>query len=582
MASASQIATGIAREPQSPINVAASPRWDEGWRAYAILGLLCAALYLPGMVSTPPVDRDEAYFAQSTRQMLATGDYVRPLFLDRERDRKPIGIYWLQAASVMLTGERATSDIWPYRLPSVIGAAIAVMLTYWVGVGLFRPRDAMLGAALLAASALMVVQAGQGKTDAPLLASLVWAQGCLACVYRAAGQRRRAPARYAAGFWIAQGAGILLKGPVLPLVSASTILALVAMDRWLPRDEQLPIGAGWLRELRWWWGLPLMLAMILPWMIAVGILTNWRFFVGALSDDMLPKLTRSYESHGGPPGYYFLVGMASFWPGSILAGVALIRGVREYRSHGERFCLAWLVPTWLIFELIPTKLPHYVLPVFPALAILTARFITAPAIPAFMRRLARAEAALWMATTVIIGAGFSAIAIKLGEGFSALNLLTFSSALLVAIGAGYASWSGRLTRAAWIGVVGAVAVFAPLRQWIIPNLGDLWPSRAAAEAIAHVGAVGKPLAILGNPEPSLVFSLNAQAVFDDPRSGAAFLERKPDAMLIAIGESAPAFEKEAGRRNLRVLRLWSGHGFDYSKRWRRVELILFARQPESH
>src|SRR5271168_4492742 len=104
-------------------------------RAAAILVLISLILFLPGFFQTPPVDRDEAYFAQATKQMIETGDYIDIRYQDDVRYRKPVGIYWLQAA-VVKTAEAvgdtsARTTIWLYRVPSLIGAVGAVIATYW-------------------------------------------------------------------------------------------------------------------------------------------------------------------------------------------------------------------------------------------------------------------------------------------------------------------------------------------------------------------------------------------------------------------------------------------------------------------
>src|SRR6516165_10480935 len=96
------------------------------FRPYALLCLLCFILYAPGLAAIPPLDRDEARFAQATRQMLETGDFIRIRFQDESRNKKPVGIYWLQATAVALFSTPDSSEIWPYRLPSAL-AAIAVM-----------------------------------------------------------------------------------------------------------------------------------------------------------------------------------------------------------------------------------------------------------------------------------------------------------------------------------------------------------------------------------------------------------------------------------------------------------------------
>ena len=122
------------------------------WQSIALLILLCSVLYLPGLNAVPPLDRDEARFAQTTKEMVETGDFIHPRFQAAPRHKKPIGIYWLQAAAVLLAGKEAQTAIWPYRLPSVLGATAAVLLTYWLGLQLFAPSIGVLGAALLASS----------------------------------------------------------------------------------------------------------------------------------------------------------------------------------------------------------------------------------------------------------------------------------------------------------------------------------------------------------------------------------------------------------------------------------------------
>ena len=76
----------------------------EGRRPYLILILLSLALYLPGLAGLPPIDRDESRFAQASKQMIETGDYVRIQFQGESRAKKPAGIYWMQVAAAKLTG----------------------------------------------------------------------------------------------------------------------------------------------------------------------------------------------------------------------------------------------------------------------------------------------------------------------------------------------------------------------------------------------------------------------------------------------------------------------------------------------
>ena len=129
----------------------------------------------------PPVDRDEAYFAQATKQMIETGDYVDIRYQDDVRYRKPVGIYWLQAAVVNTASAlglpNAATTIWLYRVPSLLGAIGAVLATYWCALAFVSRRGAVLAALMMTASTILGVEARSAKTDAVLLFTIVRADG---------------------------------------------------------------------------------------------------------------------------------------------------------------------------------------------------------------------------------------------------------------------------------------------------------------------------------------------------------------------------------------------------------------------
>src|SRR6266849_6021778 len=285
-------------------------------RAMTFLVAICLVSYLPGFFNIPPVDRDEARFVQATKQMIESGDYVDIRFQDQVRYKKPVGIYWLQAAAVRAAEALGASDprttIWLYRLPSLIGAVGAVLLTYWAALAFGTRRTAYLSALMLACSLLLGVEARLAKTDAMLL------------------------------------------------------LTVVARDR----------SAHWLARLRPAAGAVWLLLLVLPWFVAILRRTGLSFFVESIGSDLLSKIVGAQESHGAPPGYYLATFWVTFWPAAPLAAVAAPRVWRQHREPATQFLLAWLVPAWLLFELVPTKLPHYVLPPYPAIAILIARTMT--------------------------------------------------------------------------------------------------------------------------------------------------------------------------------------------------------------
>ncbi|MFL5044775.1 MAG: ArnT family glycosyltransferase, partial [Xanthobacteraceae bacterium] len=327
-------------------------------RAVALLVLVSLAAFLPGFFQIPPTDRDEARFAQATKQMVETGDFVDIRFQDEVRYKKPVGIYWLQAAAVM-AGEalgvpNARTRIWVYRIPSLIGAIGAVLLTYWTALAFAPRRYAFLAGLMLAGSVLLSVEARLAKTDAMLLLTIVAAIGALARAYlgRVVPAQGVASLALPAIFWTALAAGVLLKGPVILLIVGLTALTLMIHDR----------SARWFLALRPGLGVLWLVALVSPWTWAILSRAGETFVAESLGRDLLPKLFSGQEGHGAPPGFYFVLFWLTFWPAAPLAALSAPAVWAERWERPTRFLLAWLVPSWIGFELVVTKLPHYVLP----------------------------------------------------------------------------------------------------------------------------------------------------------------------------------------------------------------------------
>jgi 4-amino-4-deoxy-L-arabinose transferase-like glycosyltransferase len=202
-------------------------------RPIATLGLLFLLLWTPGIFSLPPLDRDESRFAQSSRQMLTSGDFIDIRFGHVPRYKKPIGIYWLQAATTAVAGAGDRGQIWTYRLPSLLGGLLAVLLTYWCARSFASREESWLSGALVGATLLLTGEATIATTDAVQLACMLGTMGLVLRAYLA-GRDQRHPipsvGLVLAG-WTALAAGILVKGPVVPAVASVTILALVIWDR---------------------------------------------------------------------------------------------------------------------------------------------------------------------------------------------------------------------------------------------------------------------------------------------------------------------------------------------------------------
>ena len=556
-----------------PETAAQTSRWLGGARAYALLVALCLLLYLPGIAAIPPLDRDEARFAQATRQMLETGDFLRIRFQDEARNKKPAGIYWLQAASVSLFSSPESTAIWPYRLPSLLGAMAAVLLTFAFGARLLRSgldppaarRTAFFAAVLLASSLGLMAEAHIAKTDAVLLAAIVAAQGALGLAYVRARADRPVPTWIAAVFWIAQAAAVLLKGPAGPALAIATAATLSVADRdW-----------RWLRGLRPVAGLIFLGAALAPWLVAIERATEGRFLADALGQDFAMKLIGPQESHGAPPFAYLLLSLATFWPGSLLLLPALLRGWRRLDMPVERFLIAWLVPAWALLELVPTKLPHYVLPLYPALALLAgAALADGMAHGGWARWADIAVKTAWAIVTAVLATALIFLPLRFGGPVAAaiagaVLLLGLAAAML------YRRGSAPLAAAGF--AVLALAFIAPAGGSVLPGLERLWLSRAAAGLVAqHPREAGAPLIAVGYSEPSFVFMLGTGVRLTTPRGSAETLGHGGDA-LVSNREEA-MFRQALSARGLVPHALGNAPGFDYSNGQRMV-LTLYRVTP---
>jgi Dolichyl-phosphate-mannose-protein mannosyltransferase len=534
----------------------------DGWRAYALLVLLSLALYLPGLAALPPTDRDEARFVQASRQMLESNDFLRIRFQDEPRNKKPAGIYWLQAASTGLLSEAASTAMWPYRLPSLLGALAAVLLTFRFGQAWIGREAAFLGAALLAASLGLTVEAHLAKTDAVLLATVVAAQGALGEIYRKSRSEEPTGAGLPLVFWIAQGVGLLVKGPVTPLVSVLAGVALALADR----------DARWLGRLRSLWGVPLTLLIAGPWLVAIMVATEGGFASESLGHDLLGKLIHGQESHGAPPGYFLVLALVTFWPGSVaLAGAARLAW-RERAEPAIRFLIAWIVPFWLLMELIPTKLPHYVLPAYPALALLAARALYDGVAIARRHWSDLAAWSLW--GVVALGLGIALVTVPIWFGGGAAPLAAGMIAIALGLGGSLLRSVWHRRARPWYGIGASLLLWAASFGVVLPKLDALWLSRSAAALVNAQDRILRPVVVAGYAEPSLVFLLGTATKLTSGPDAALILSKLPETLVLVSNREDAAFHAALEKDSIAVTSLGQVSGINYSN-GRAMTLMLY-------
>jgi 4-amino-4-deoxy-L-arabinose transferase-like glycosyltransferase len=504
---------------------AASP-----WRSAALVGLVALAVILPGLWSLPVTDRDEARFAQASKQMLETGDLVDIRLQDEPRWKKPVGIYWLQAAAAGTLGGGPQAGIWAYRLPSAAAGVLSALMVVWAARPLIGARGAVLAGLILATTLLAVVEAHIAKTDAALMASAVGALGAMARLALGHGGRGAALV-----FWLAIAASILLKGPVVPAIVLLTLGTL-----WVAGHRP-----DW-RRFRPASGLALTAVLVAPWLFAISHVSDGAFFAEALGRDLGGKLVEGQESHWGPPGLYLLLVWLTLWPWAALIPRA-VPWLWRRREKWVVLLAGWVLPFWLVLELVPTKLPHYVLPLYPALAIALAAFVSvaapvpAPhwarwagaalvALPALVLALAIAALPALLSTpALLLGDMPGLLAARVSWPAVLLGLAGGAAALLAA----RAALAGRAPAQAGASVLSALLLYPAALAFGLPALGTGFPSPELARAIAQYRPCASgPAWSVGYHEPSLVFLTETGIRLDDPGGAVAALRTDPGALVL--------------------------------------------------
>jgi 4-amino-4-deoxy-L-arabinose transferase-like glycosyltransferase len=328
-------------------------------------------------------------------------------------------------------------------------------------------------------------------------------------------------------------------------------------------------------------GVLVTLLLVAPWLVAISLESHGAFLQQSLGGDFASKVAGGQESHGAPPGYFLILSALTFWPAIlfILPGIGL--GVSRRAEPAVRFLLAWAGAWWGVVELVPTKLPHYVLPSYPALAILAALWLLTPGVAARGWRvwLARIAPLQFLIGLLLLAAAPFALIYQYGGGAPGIPVLVAEGVAAVCGLTALGLYLFRKTLWALLPALLAAAILIPtLTAATAPALDQLWLSRHAAALVARYREAGDPPPMLaGYEEPSLVFALGADTVLSDGR-GAAELGANAGGLALVQDDEKPAFlarlaELEAGAAALGDL-----SGMNYS-RGRAVHITLYRIAP---
>lgn len=393
-----------------------------------LLVFLCAGFFLPGISTIPTLDREEALTVIASKQMVQSGNYLETKLQTEPAYKKPIGLNWLQAASVKIFNPDNPNEIWAYRIPSFLGATIAVVVTAMLGSLLFPPTTGFIAALLLMSCIILNVEARFATADAALLACVVVAQYALAKAYIAKDGEKPGIGN-AVMFWLAIVAGFLIKGPLCLFIAFATTAVVWHQNH----QAKGPDALNWFKSLYPATGFIFSALLIYPALTMVSVTGP---------DPAFTELLQNQSRYITLPGLHLAIMLGVFFPASLVVLLTIPDMWHNRKDPRVLFCLGWAVPAWLLFEFYLYKQPQQITPVYPAIAILAAKFLL-DGLPSFSKRSlflwAPIANGLWLLMASAIAAasifipfnmGGKTIAITMAAGFFFLSAMTAAHALL--------------------------------------------------------------------------------------------------------------------------------------------------------
>jgi len=579
--------------------------------------LLCGGLYLIGNGRVSLWDRDEPRYAQASRQMLQSGDWVVPKLLDEPRIKKPPMIYWCQATAMAIFQRlspdaelsplaRMDRDAAAARLPSSIAIVLTLVLIALVLRRIVDEERTFWTVLVFGTSGLVIMSAKMCLTDGVLLLFVTGSQFCLYAMYRGRGSWG-----VVIGFGVSTGLGLLTKGPVVLGINLTTlvVLGLMRAGQWWAKRAVRQNGTGPHPEYREREKLGRKLVgflakVLVLTVIVVAICLPWVSLIwqrlsaevsksgapvdlwSVLKHEVIDRMTTPLEQHKGPPGYYLLFFFASFFPWCLLLPTAIKLAWQARREPLTRFAFAAVVGPWIMFECIATKLPHYVLPCFPFLAILTAAAIV---------RGIRSEHREWNKRGWLVAVGvWSAAVIGLGAmpwvaalprfGFDRLPFLTMGVVSLAAVFFAARVWIDfahqRIAAAAYSMAIAMVVLIGLLFQFYLPGARFLHLSEEVGAYLQSAGATNlRDVYMIDYKEDSLPFY---QGGTIRPQPWNVYLSKEPFAnwpgffvITREIWDATP----ESARGHLEVMKTF--HGLAYAAKGRVVDVMVVKKRTDA-
>lgn len=513
-----------------------------------IVALAAAAVFFVNLGAPRLWDEDEPKNAVCAREMLERGDWIVPTFNQQLRTDKPILLYWLTLCSYHAFGVGEFAA----RFPSALLSVGTVLLTARLGRRLFSARAGTWGGVVLASCLLFAVSARAATPDATLIFFTTAALATFAGVWSSNLPAARFELRLgnALRLYGLLGLAVLAKGPVgflLPAAGMVITVWLGGLQRPLSMRRIAARLFDSLVRLKLLPGAGISLLIALPWYVTVGIETDWQWTAGFLQKHNVSRFLEPLEGHSGSLLYYFPVILLGVTPWSLPVMEAIRQSVLRLRARdgaqaSDLLLLTWIGTYLVFFSVARTKLPSYVLPCYPALAVLTGRVIDG--------WLAHAEAArsrVWRQTFaggcvlgLVVGAGGLFAGPAYLEGEPALALL----GLVPALGSGIA-WLLLQRERAGLAACAFGATAAMFQMSLLGLAGAAISRQQVSEPFARVIRAAAPdrsrVAALNFFPPSLAFYTQGRVEqFRESADALQYLRDHTDGFLVVREEQAGA------------------------------------------
>ena len=545
---------------------------------FGIVGILTLIFILPGLSSIPPLDRDEARFSQASKQMLEDKNYVVIKFQEELRSKKPIGIYWLQIASASIFGK---DNIISYRAPNIFSTIILIIVfsTFVYSIS-FRYFNLNISSSLtfsffsslvMATLLGLSIEIKQAKTDTVLLTLCTVQQLIFWKIYSYGKEswnkyKHHEYVWLTRLFWLIIALGILVKGPISPLLFSITLLSICILDRFVEKEWNL----SWLNLFLWFQGLLIVSIITLPWIYLAWQATDGHLILDAINKDFLIKLRSGQENHWGPFGSHLFLLLLTFWPMVLLLPFAARACLDWKHDRLIRFLISWIIPFWIILELTPTKLPHYILPVFPGLILLILIGISSPPsgnikfskINKFFRAVVVIFTLLLALSLVYVSLNFSS---KISI-FMLSIVLSFIMITSIIFGNIFFLNESKYKLSPLFGMLilaGICNIF--VFSFIFPNLDKIHITPKIKNYIDSLEFRPDTIVATGYHEPSLVFSLGRDTLLLSPEEAALVLVEGDNTLAIVEERTHNEVKKILNKFENKIVYLTSLDGFNLAK-----------------